>query len=504
MIRSAVTRSLTGRSRHPPLQCLHATTAQRILRSSPSRLVRRWNQTAALDVASVGPSPTFSTTNTTINQNTPSKSDSSSTPGPEQVYKSKVSKGILIDDEHQRRTVAHLQNLYDTLKTYKPPPVVEIEYHVDDAKASFKVGLEQMDDDANVFGRIYRALTKPRRKEQPKPHFHGPRGLYLHGDVGTGKTMTMDLFFNTLDIQRKRRVHFHAFMLDIHRRVHYLRKDRNITYDPIPHIAQELANDAWLLCFDELQVTDITDAMILRRLFAELFERGVVMVTTSNRPPDDLLKERMIVHSLDSGIDYRMADRKQKQVFFWPLGPGADAKIARVWNELVAGHEVKPETIHFLGRSVTIPESAARCAKVQFKVLCGQPHSAADYIEIVKHYDTIIVTDVPRMSLFQRNEARRFITLIDAIYENKVKFMMTSECQPDDLMIGDEEHPHKEHLAVEHRMLMDDLKLKHEHLESSIFTGAEEQFAFQRAVSRLHEMQGCKNPTTFGVSDQLL
>ncbi|KAJ3016186.1 Lactation elevated protein 1 [Thoreauomyces humboldtii] len=350
----------------------------------------------------------------------------------------------------------------------------------------------------------------------------GPTGLYLYGDVGTGKTMTMDLFYNAANFPRKRRVHFHAFMQDVHKRIHKLRVEKGVTYDPLPIIATELINDAWLLCFDELQVTDITDAMILRRLFDELFRRGMVMVTTSNRHPDELyqngiqrqsflptialLKERCKVHSLNSGIDYRKEvvhmELKPALVSFReilicfgadvarPLNNATRRHVDAIFKNLTKGHDVGPETLHFLGRTLSIPlaSTSASVCSLPFSTICGEPHSAADYLAVVSRFRTILLTDIPRMTLDHRNEARRFITFIDAMYENKTKLLISAETDIKSLFTG-EEGARGSGVGAGERLLMDDLKLTTEHLTSAIFTGSEEVFAFQRAVSRLIEMQ---------------
>ncbi|KAI8613710.1 AFG1-like ATPase-domain-containing protein [Chytriomyces sp. MP71] len=415
------------------------------------------------------------------------------TTGPRQVYNQRVSSGKYRADPHQQKTVEHLQRLYDTLQSHPPPPAAVL-------KSLFRFV------SGTVTGRN-RPASQARTMNQP-----GPRGLYLHGDVGSGKTMTMDLFYHSLgSIERKRRVHFHAFMQDVHRRVHQLRKERNVTYDPIPPIAHELANDAWVLCFDELQVTDVGDAMILRRLFTELYARGVVTVVTSNRPPDELyknglqrksflptievLKERNLVHPLDSGIDYRQQAKGSEQVFFYPLGPPTTTSIEKIWASLTVKEKgwLQPKMLEFLGRTLTISETCDRVARASFALLCSSSHSAADFLALAGQFDTLILTDVPKMSLVQRNEARRFITLIDALYENKIKLYMSSEVEASLLLVGDAEEAantgKERELTAADRQLMDDLKLQVDHLTSSIFTGAEEAFAFQRAVSRLVEMQ---------------
>ncbi|TPX51060.1 hypothetical protein SeLEV6574_g00529 [Synchytrium endobioticum] len=384
-----------------------------------------------------------------------------------------------------------LQDLYDRLKGYDTPRFIDRDTGSSIADTS----------GGGVFSRFSSIFaTKPPESSSVL----GPRGLYLWGDVGTGKTMTMDLFYSSCLIERKRRVHFHAFMQDVHRRVHQLRITKGIGTDPIPFIADELASNAWLLCFDELQVTDITDAMFLRRLFTELFNRGVVMVTTSNRPPDelykngiqrssfipaiDLLKERCEVHSLNSGIDYRKQKRDKFRVFLYPHNSSNEAHLESIWRKMVSQHIVEPRTLHFLGRSFTLPECTPTAARISFDELCGQAHSAADYLEIAKSgFRTLVVTGVAKMTLHHRNEARRFITLLDALYENHMNLVMLADAPLHALFSG--EDPHKGNITTHQRQMMDDLALSPEQMSSPIFSGAEEVFAFQRALSRLMEMQ---------------
>ncbi|KAJ3103942.1 hypothetical protein HDU97_009754 [Phlyctochytrium planicorne] len=423
--------------------------------------------------------------------------------GPAAIYADQVSSGLLRSDPHQQNTVKILQDLHDRLITYKPPPIVPIEVG-GGAGIAHKIGLEQLDSEvSNIFSIFQPSSWTFNKPPAPPPKF-GPKGLYVHGSVGTGKTMTMDLFFHSVDTERKRRVHFHAFMLDVHKKVHALRTQNGAGFDPIPPVAQELANQAWLLCFDELQVTDITDAMLLRRLFHELFIRGVVVFTTSNRHPDELykngiqrssflptielLKSRCQVHSLDSGIDYRVAGRSTLSTFFHPLNAATKSKIDLLWDRLTERHTVAPRKLDFFGRSLTIEQTCGKYARIDFKTICGQPHSAADFLSLAQEFNVLVLTDVPKLSFSLRNEARRFITLIDALYENKIKLIMSAEVGPESLLTGDEP-PEAADFAGIDRLLLDDLKLSAKALNSSIFTGAEEVFAFRRAVSRLHEMQ---------------
>jgi protein AFG1 len=252
--------------------------------------------------------------------------------------------------------------------------------------------------------------------------------------------MLMDLFYDTLPTKRKRRVHFHAFMLDIHARVHRLKQANYETYDPIPPIAKDLANDAVILCFDEFQVTDIADAMILRRLFDELFNCGVVVITTSNRHPDDLykngiqrksfipcielIKQKCQIQTLNSGTDYRQITKEAAPArsYFYPLNSQTSKSINNIFNMLTRNRQITKRRLEFLGRSLIVPESCDDIAKFTFQELCCQPLSSADYLELMKYYNTIILTSIPQMNFALRNEARRFITLIDALYDTKVKY----------------------------------------------------------------------------------
>ncbi|KAK9693571.1 ATPase [Basidiobolus ranarum] len=315
--------------------------------------------------------------------------------------------------------------------------------------------------------------------------------------------MLMNLFYDTLKIQRKRRIHFHAFMLDVHSRIQQLKDREGAIEDPIPPVARDLAREAYVLCFDEFQVTDIADAMILRRLMAGLMEQGVVVVTTSNRHPDELykngiqrksfipcielLKEKCKVVTLNSGTDYRRLAKESDRVFFSPLNQENKENIGNLFNNLTQNQPVKPKILEFLGRSLIIPESVDGVAKITFQQLCGEAHGAADYLELAKNFHTLVLTDIPKMNLSRRNEARRFITLLDALYENQVVLICSAE--DDILNIFSPKSDHDVH-SNENRMLMDDLGLSSQQSSSPIFSGEEEIFAFQRAVSRLIEMQG--------------
>lgn len=312
--------------------------------------------------------------------------------------------------------------------------------------------------------------------------------------------MVMDLFFDTLAITRKRRVHFHAFMLDVHQRIHQIKTKFPALADPLAPIADDLVRDAYVLCFDEFQVTDIADAMILRNLFEELFRRGVVLVTTSNRHPTelykngiqrtsflpciDLLMNRCDILCLDSGTDYRKVERAQSHVFFHPLNRETEQKMDQLTQRLTHGQKMVPKDLHFLSRTLTIPQQVNGVAKMRFSDVCAQPLSAADFLEIVKNFHTVILTDIPRMTMKHRAEARRFITFIDAMYESHVTLVASAENSILEIFNADEG---KEHLEDEMRAMRDSLDVGD--ISSPLFTGQEEAFAFQRALSRLIQMQ---------------
>ncbi|HVI53340.1 MAG TPA: cell division protein ZapE [Candidatus Sulfotelmatobacter sp.] len=300
------------------------------------------------------------------------------------------------------------------------------------------------------------------------------QGLYIYGDVGRGKSMLMDLFFAAAPVDAKLRVHFHEFMRDVHASIHRWRQDKSRKEsDPIPPLAREIARKSWLLCFDELQVSDIGDAMILGRLFDQLFSLGVVVVTTSNRHPDDLykdglqrerflpfiaeIKSRLDVLELNSERDYRLGRKRGMRVYHSPLCPESDAELVRCFGRLTGGVPAAEDEIHVNGRIWTVPKAADGVAWFHFDDLCRKALGASDYLELATLYHTVIVSGVPTLSPANRDAAKRFVTLIDALYEHKVTFVCSAEAPP-----------------------------------QTLYPSGDGAFEFQRTVSRLMEMQSAE------------
>ena len=314
--------------------------------------------------------------------------------------------------------------------------------------------------------RLHRALAErtPSKKKSLFSRTKPPaplKGVYIFGGVGGGKSLVMDIFFEGAPLTRKRRVHFHEFMLETHARIaewramsdgdrkkspHYVKGAGD---DPIRPAARAVSREAALLCFDEFQVTDIADAMILGRLFEALFADGVTAVATSNRHPDDLyknglnrqlflpfieqLKTRFSVIELDAARDYRLERLTGAPVYHAPLGPEADAAMDEAWAGMICGAEEHAETISVGGRSLHVRRAARDSARFTFEELCARPLGAADYLAVARDFQTVFVDRIPLMSPEKRNEAKRFVTLIDALYEARVNLVCSANAEPEGL-----------------------------------------------------------------------
>ncbi len=284
------------------------------------------------------------------------------------------------------------------------------------------------------------------RRSEPEQ----PRGLYIHGAVGRGKTMLMDLFYGAVNFAPKRRVHFHNFMADVHERIAKARKLH--PGDPIPAVAQQIADEARLLCFDELHVTDIADAMILGRLFKGLFESKVVVVATSNAKPSDLyrnglnrqlflpfvdlIEDNMDVLELVSAKDYRLEKLAGQPLYFIPADAAARAELDRIWLHLTGGQAGAPAELEIKGRRVRIPRAAMGIARFSFADLCEKPLGTLDYLQIARTFHTVFIDNIPILGPQRRNEARRFINLIDTLYDGRVGLVVSADAEPDELFVS--------------------------------------------------------------------
>jgi cell division protein ZapE len=299
------------------------------------------------------------------------------------------------------------------------------------------------------------------------------KGLYIYGEVGRGKTKLMDLFFDSSAVARKRRAHFHEFMLDVHERIYAVRQKmkfgEHAGEDPITRVAEELAAEAWLLCFDEFHVTDIADAMILGRLFAQLFERGIIMVATANVPPDELYKDglnralfvpfidmlngRTDVVRLAARTDFRLEKLAGQPVWYVPDAAAANAALDQAWRRLTGGERGAARDLALKGRSVHVPRAFMGVARFCFHDLCEQPLAAADYLRIAREFHTVILDHVPVMNYDDRNAAKRFIILIDTFYDMNVKLIASAAAAPDALYHAEQGFEAREFMRTASRLV---------------------------------------------------
>src|SRR5271169_5542314 len=300
-----------------------------------------------------------------------------------------------------------------------------------------------------------------------------PRGLYVHGEVGRGKTMLMDLFFQQSPVEYKRRAHFHEFMAEVHERIHGYRQNiargEIADADVIALTAQAIFDEAWLLCFDEFHVTDIADAMILGRLFSRLFEFGTVVVATSNVAPDDLYKgglnralflpfiaqieAHMDVLRLDARTDFRLEKLAGVKMWLVPADAAAAAALDKAWAKMTGSAPCKPRDIPIKGRVLRVPCSAHGVARFSFGDICEKPLAASDYLRLARDYHTIMIDRIPVMDYAERNAAKRFITLIDTLYDNGVKLMASAEADPLSLYVATEGNEANEFKRTSSRLI---------------------------------------------------
>jgi cell division protein ZapE len=361
-----------------------------------------------------------------------------------ELLRDRVAKGDLRPDPLQQAAAERLDRLARELEGYEPAPAAP--------KPS---------------GGLLALLGLAREESPPAPP--PPRGVYIHGDVGRGKSMLMDQFFAESPVRAKRRAHFHEFMLDVQRRLHAFRQDEG-REDPLKRLAADLAAEHRLLCFDEFHVVDIADAMILGRLFEGLFEQGVVVVATSNWPPRrlyenglnrdrflpfiDLLLSRVDVVALEGPVDYRLQRLRDVPVYHHPPGPEADARLSEIFRTLADGAEGGPEELPVGSRRLRVPKAAGGVADFPFRDLCEQPLGPADYLALTERYHTLILRGVPLLTPNRRNEARRFMTLVDALYERRTMLFLSADVPPE-----------------------------------ALYARGDGSFEFRRTVSRLTEMQ---------------
>lgn len=340
-----------------------------------------------------------------------------------ELYDLKLGAGELLPDADQKRTVACLENLRVALLHYRPLK---------------KRGL---------FGRL---LARPANE-------HAPRGCYLYGGVGRGKSMVMDIFFASVETTHKRRVHFHAFMLEVHDFLHARRtarakgEDSGIDDDLIA-CADHIASQSWLLCFDEFQVKDVADAMILGRLFTALFERGVVIVITSNIAPErlyedglqrdrflpfiELLRGKLDLLHFTGDTDYRLGRLRDMKVYFWPHDADAMQALDAIFRTVADGLPGEPCDITVKGRVIHVPRAVREVAQFTFAELCEEPKSALDYLELVRRYRVFIVSGVPVLNDDKKDAVTRFVTLIDMLYDHHALIALSAAALPDALYRG--------------------------------------------------------------------
>jgi len=424
------------------------------------------------------------------------------------AYEKRVKKKELSLDNHQVTVVDALSDLGQNLVSYE------------------NLLVEKTAGNSSIFSRLFNLGGSSQEGQNVVTVARGEKikGLYIWGTVGGGKTMLMDMFYDNLrGLEktaglRKHRTHFHDFMQEVHRLIHETKKsapprdmrqwDKYQPFDPIPPVGNVLLAKANLLCLDEFQVTDIADAMILKSLFKYLFDHGLVLVATSNRPPDDLyknglqrsnfipfidlLKRRCNSASLDPGVDYRRKALAGAEKLFFDLSAESSQAMDGMFKFLAAKEtdRVGPKTVRIKGRDVKFSKVCGAVADCTFSELCERPLWTNDYGKMTQIFHTVFIRNIPIMNLKTKSEARRFITLIDTLYDHKIRVVASGAADYWDLF--QPEQVSEQEKLEQNRMLIDDLGIRAENtgsLDAGVFSGEEEIFAFDRTISRLTEMQ---------------
>ncbi|ODV59301.1 Afg1p ASCRUDRAFT_77362 [Ascoidea rubescens DSM 1968] len=443
-------------------------------------------------------------------------------------YDRLVKIGRLKNDEYQREIISNLSSLHSSLINYTPPKINIPDISVRNSKFNFKL--------KNPFSFLLKNKNSDNQNVTSQDQSNIPPGIYLYGDVGCGKTMLMDLFYSTIPIHlSKKRIHFHQFMQNLHKRSHQIiKKHGSNDFDTIPILSAEIAQSATVLCFDEFQVTDVADAMLLRRVLLRTLrpDHGLILFATSNRAPDDLyingiqrqsfipciklIKNRTSVIYLNSPTDYRKIPRPVSNVYWYPK-PGvsyessaakgqAQKHVDEWYDYFTQGHPPEHNVeLTIWGRKLIVPKSSPpNVAQFTFEELCARPLSAGDYLTLAQNFTSFIITDIPYLSIDVRDKVRRFITFLDAVYDNNGRIAVTAVAPFDDLFVEPElvdsygfklkksEIEAKEETLDED--LDNDILVKKHGFDKKIakkaafFAVDEERFAFARALSRLHQM----------------